>query len=48
MITSYEQLQYTTLDICIGYYRANYYSIQQKESTSKYILFIWKYNNFVS
>jgi hypothetical protein len=48
MITSYEQPQITTLAICIGYFRAIYYSIQQKESTSKDIFLIWKYNNFVS
>lgn len=47
MVTSYGQLQITTLAICIGYYRPIYHGIQEKESTSKDIFLIWKYNNFV-
>lgn len=48
MITSHGQLQIPTLAICIEYYRAIYYSIQEEESTSKVIFLIWMYNNFVS
>lgn len=48
MITSYRELQIPTLATCIGYYRAIYYAIQEKESTSKDIFLIWKYNNVVS
>lgn len=48
MITSYEQSEIITLAISTEYYRTIYYSTQQKESTSKDIFLIWKYNNFVS
>lgn len=47
MVTSYGQPQIMTLAICIGYYRVIYHGIQEKESTSKDIFLIWKYNNFV-
>lgn len=46
--TSWGQLQITALAIRLEYYRAIYYNSQAKESTSKVICLIWKYNNFVS